>query len=77
MAVVPFWSLTLLGGRRESDPQPLAEAMFACLFAAAAPYILFKEGSEGGEPQPTDVAVVLKPASPAGKGAATRMAEVE
>jgi exo-beta-1,3-glucanase (GH17 family) len=127
MAVVPFWTLTLLGGRRESDPQPLAEAMFACLFAAAAPYILFKEGSEnwqalwtsaaylllgatlwpvrltsvasrvsrlraissevgmlaiqvgmeGGEPQPTDVAVVLKPASPAGKGAATRMAEVE
>jgi exo-beta-1,3-glucanase (GH17 family) len=127
MAVVPFWTLTLLGGRRESDPQPLAEAVFACLFAAAAPYILFKEGREnwqalwtsaaylllgatlwpvrlasaasrvsrlraissevgmlamqvgmeGGEPQRTDVAVVLEPASPTTKGAATRMAKVE
>jgi exo-beta-1,3-glucanase (GH17 family) len=127
MAVVPFWTLTLLSGRRESDPQPLTEALFACLFAAAAPYILFKEGSqnwqalwtsaaylllgatlwpmrlasiasrvsrlrpissevamlamrggmEGSAPQPTDVAVVLEPVSPAAKGAATRMAKVE
>jgi Na+/glutamate symporter len=127
MAVVPFWTLSLLSGRRESDPQPLAETVFACLFAAAAPYILFKEGSEnwqalwtsaaylllgatlrpvrlasvasrvsrlraissevgmlamqvgmeGGEHQAADVAVVLEPASPAAKGAATRMTKVE
>jgi hypothetical protein len=101
--------------------------MFACLFAGAAPYILFKEGSEnwqalwtsaaylllgatlrpvrlasvasrvsrlraissevgmlamqvgmeGGEHQAADVAVVLEPASPAAKGAATRMTKVE
>jgi hypothetical protein len=59
MAVVPFWTLTLLSGRRESDPQPLAEALFACLLAAAAPYILFEEGSENWQALWTSAAYLL------------------
>jgi glucan 1,3-beta-glucosidase len=43
MAVVPFWTLTLLN-RPKSGARPHAEAVFAGLFAAAALYILFNEG---------------------------------
>jgi exo-beta-1,3-glucanase (GH17 family) len=44
MAVVPFWTLTLLN-RPKSGTRPVAEAVFAGLFALAAPYIAFNEGS--------------------------------
>jgi glucan 1,3-beta-glucosidase len=43
MAVVPFWTLALFN-RPKSGTRPLAEAVFAGLFAAAASYILFNEG---------------------------------
>lgn len=45
MAVVPFWTLTLLNGQK-SGTRPIAEAAFAALFAAAALYILFNEGPQ-------------------------------
>lgn len=43
MAVVPFWTLALFN-RPKSGTRPLAEAVFAGLFVAAASYILFNEG---------------------------------
>jgi exo-beta-1,3-glucanase (GH17 family) len=45
MAVVPFWTLTLLN-RAKSGTRPFAEALFAGLFAVAALYIAFNEGSQ-------------------------------
>ncbi len=42
MAVVPFWTVGLLNPK--SGAQPLAEAVFAGLFGAAALYIIFNEG---------------------------------
>ncbi|MGB9113797.1 MAG: hypothetical protein WCC91_00640 [Bradyrhizobium sp.] len=44
MAVVPFWTLALLN-RPKSGTRPIAEAVFACLFGAAALYATFNEGS--------------------------------
>ena len=44
MAVVPFWTLTLLNGPK-SGVRPLAESVFSGLFAIAALYIIFNEGS--------------------------------
>ena len=46
MAVVPFCTLMLFAGRRDSDVQSFPEAAFAGLLAAAATYILFNEGLE-------------------------------
>jgi hypothetical protein len=43
MAVVPFWTVGILKPAR-SGAQPLAEAVFAGLFGAAALYIIFNEG---------------------------------
>ncbi len=43
MAVVPFWTLTLLN-RPKSGTRPVAEAVFAGLFAIAALYIAINEG---------------------------------
>jgi exo-beta-1,3-glucanase (GH17 family) len=43
MAVVPFWTLTLLN-RPKPGARTLAEAVFAGLFTASALYILFNEG---------------------------------
>ena len=43
MAVVPFWTVAFLN-RPEPGARPLAEAVFAGLFAAAALYIVFNEG---------------------------------
>ena len=43
MAVVPFWTVAFLN-RPKSGTRPLAEAVFAGLFAAAALYIAFNEG---------------------------------
>jgi len=44
MAVVPFWTLTLLT-RPKSGTRPIAETVFAALFAAIALYTSFNEGS--------------------------------
>jgi exo-beta-1,3-glucanase (GH17 family) len=43
MAVVPFWMLAFLNGAR-SGARPVAEAVFAVLFAACALYVFFNEG---------------------------------
>jgi exo-beta-1,3-glucanase (GH17 family) len=43
MVAVPFGTVTLLN-RRKADGRPLAEAVFAGLFGAAALYVLFNEG---------------------------------
>jgi exo-beta-1,3-glucanase (GH17 family) len=59
MAVVPFWTLTLLKGARDSDPRPVAEAVLAGLFAAAAVYILFNEGLENWQSLWTSAAYLL------------------
>jgi len=45
MAVVPFWTLTLLN-RSKSGKRATAEAVFATLLAFSAVYILFNEGSQ-------------------------------
>ena len=45
MAVVPFWTLAFLNGSKSGE-RPLAEAVFAGLFAMAAVYIVFNEGFE-------------------------------
>jgi hypothetical protein len=45
MAVLPFWSLTLLN-RPKSDKRPVAEIVFASMFAAAALYVIFNEGPQ-------------------------------
>ena len=42
MAVVPFWTVGFLNPK--SGAQPVAEAVFAGLFGAAALYIIFNEG---------------------------------
>jgi len=44
MAVVPFCAVALLNPAK-SGPRPLAEAVFAALFALAATYIFFNEGA--------------------------------
>jgi exo-beta-1,3-glucanase (GH17 family) len=43
MAAVPFWTLAFFNGEK-SGARPLAEAVFAGLFALAALYIMFNEG---------------------------------
>jgi exo-beta-1,3-glucanase (GH17 family) len=45
MAVVPFWTLTLLN-RQKPGKRAIAEAVFATLLAVAALYVLFNEGSQ-------------------------------
>jgi len=45
MAVVPFWTLTLLN-RSQSGKRAITEAAFATLLAVAALYILFNEGAQ-------------------------------
>jgi exo-beta-1,3-glucanase (GH17 family) len=45
MAVIPFWTVTLLN-RRRPGKRAIAEAVLATLFAAAALYILFNEGTQ-------------------------------
>jgi exo-beta-1,3-glucanase (GH17 family) len=59
MAVVPFCTLVLLNGCRDKDLQPLAESMFAGLFAAAAPCILLREGLENWQALWTCAAYLL------------------
>lgn len=45
MAVVPFWTLAFLNGHA-SGKRPLAEAVFAGLFALSAVYVALNEGFE-------------------------------
>jgi exo-beta-1,3-glucanase (GH17 family) len=45
MAVIPFSTLALLN-RPQDGVRPMAEAVFACLLAAAVPYTAFNEGTD-------------------------------
>ncbi len=45
MAAVPIWTLVLLN-RPKFGPRPVAEAVFATLFAGTALYVAFNEGSQ-------------------------------
>jgi exo-beta-1,3-glucanase (GH17 family) len=58
MAVVPFWTLTLLN-RRQSGTRPMAETVFAALFAAVALYAIFNEGSQNWQALWTSTAYFL------------------
>ena len=58
MAVVPFWTLMLLN-RPKSGTRPIAEAVFAGLFALAALYIAFNEGSHNWQSLWTSAAYFL------------------
>ena len=58
MAVVPFWTLTLLN-RAKSGARPIAEAVFAGLFAVAALYTTFNEGFQNWQALWTSAAYLL------------------
>ena len=58
MAVVPFWTLTLLN-RPKSGTRPLAETVFAGLFAATAIYATFNEGFDNWQALWTSAAYLL------------------
>jgi hypothetical protein len=58
MAGVPFWTLTLLN-RAKSGTRPIAEALFAGLFALAALYITFNESSQNWQAVWTSLAYLL------------------
>jgi exo-beta-1,3-glucanase (GH17 family) len=58
MAVVPFWTLTLLN-RPQSGARPMAETVFAALFAAIALYAIFNEGSQNWQAVWTSAAYFL------------------
>jgi glucan 1,3-beta-glucosidase len=58
MAVVPFWTLTLLN-RPKSGTRPVAEAVFAGLFAVAALYITSNEGPHNWQALWTSAAYFL------------------
>jgi hypothetical protein len=58
MAVVPFWTLAFLNGSK-SGKRPLAEAVFAGLFAISAVYIVFNEGFENWQALWTGAVYVL------------------
>jgi hypothetical protein len=58
MAVVPFWTLAFLNGSKSGE-RPLAEAVFAGLFAMSAVYIVFNEGFENWQALWTGAALFL------------------
>jgi hypothetical protein len=58
MAVVPFWTLTLLN-RPKSGTRPIAETVFAALFGAIALYTSFNEGSHNWQAWWTAAAFLL------------------
>jgi glucan 1,3-beta-glucosidase len=58
MAVVPFWTLTLLN-RPKSGMRPIAEAVFAALFAATGLYAAFNEGFHNWQALWTSAAYLL------------------
>lgn len=58
MVAVPFGTVTLLN-RGKADARPLAEAVFAGLFGAAALYVLFNEGLQNWQSLWTSAMYVL------------------
>jgi exo-beta-1,3-glucanase (GH17 family) len=58
MAVVPFWTLAFLNGSKSGE-RPLAEAVFAGLFAMSAVYVVFNEGFENWQALWTGATYVL------------------
>jgi len=58
MAVVPFWTLSLLN-RPKSGTRPIAETVFACLLGAAALYSTFNEGADNWQSLWTSAAYFL------------------
>jgi hypothetical protein len=58
MAVVPFSSLMLLN-RPPQGPRPIAEGVFAGLFAASALYTVFNEGADNWQSLWTCAAYLL------------------
>ncbi|MCK1641052.1 beta-(1-6) glucans synthase [Bradyrhizobium sp. 157] len=58
MAVVPFWTLAFLNGSKSGE-RPLAEAVFAALFALAAIYIVFNEGFQNWQAMWTGAVYLL------------------
>jgi len=58
MAVVPFWTLAFLNGSK-SGKRPLAEAVFAGLFALSAVYVVLNEGFENWQALWTGAVYVL------------------
>jgi glucan 1,3-beta-glucosidase len=58
MASLPFWTLTLLN-RPKSGTRPVAEAVFASLFAATAVYTTFNEGADNWQALWTAAAYLL------------------
>jgi hypothetical protein len=58
MASLPFWTLTLLN-RPKSGTRPVAEAVFAALFAATALYTIFNEGADNWQALWTAAAYLL------------------
>ena len=58
MAVVPFWTLAFLNGSKSGE-RPLAEAVFAGLFALSAVYVVLNEGFENWQALWTGATYVL------------------
>ena len=58
MATVPFWTLTLLN-RPGSGGRPITESVFAGLFAVAALYSIFIEGTQNWQALWTSAAYIL------------------
>jgi hypothetical protein len=59
---VPFWTLTLLN-RPKSGRRPIAETVFAALFAVIALYAIFNEGADNWQALWTAAAYFLLGAS--------------
>ncbi len=58
MVAIPFWTLTLLN-RPRSATRPIAEAVFASLFASTAIYLAFNEGFQNWQALWTAAAYLL------------------
>jgi exo-beta-1,3-glucanase (GH17 family) len=58
MAVVPFWTLAFFNGAK-AGARPLAEAVFAGLFAMSAVYIVFNEGFQNWQALWTGAVLLL------------------
>jgi glucan 1,3-beta-glucosidase len=59
MSVVPFATLALLNRSRSAIAPPVAEAVFAGLFAAAGFYILCNEGVQNWQSVWTSISYLL------------------
>jgi len=58
MAVVPFFAVAMFNAA-EAGTRPLAEAVFAGLFAVTVPYIVFNEGAQNWQSLWTCAAYVV------------------